>query len=113
MDTPMYTRMKWSLWLKTLWWGILVICFGILLLSRLEMILTGEAKTVDIVLLLVWFGLVIAPLFSKVQLWGFGFKQELETFKNDLRHDLNVLRTDIRMGIHQQIVLNTGLGYSQ
>lgn len=56
---------------------------------------TGHTTSFDIAALLIWSGLVLAPLFGEVKLFGLQFKSEVEKLRSEVRGDLASIRADI------------------
>jgi len=88
--------MKLPNWLKITWWIILIIFFSYLAAQRYDSIIEGSSTTTDIFIFLIWVALITAPLFRAVNVFGIGFKNEFDNFKNEVRGQILNLRSEIQ-----------------
>ena len=76
--------MKFPNWFRILWWVLLLIPLTLFLIQRYSDLVAGRAVSADIVVLLIWVGLALAPVFQEVHLFGFKLKQEVQEIHNKL-----------------------------
>lgn len=84
---------------KSLWWGLLVVCLSYVLAHRLEALEGGDAKPVDFLLIVVWLGVCLAPLFAEIQLPGIRLKQKMEELKESVTSEVASIRNEIRNSV--------------
>lgn len=77
------------------YWGGLTILNTILILARRQVFLDGTAASSDLVILVVWLALLLAPLFQAVELFGLKFQHQIDELKQDVARQLSVFRTEI------------------
>jgi hypothetical protein len=73
---------------KTAWWLILLLISSIYLISRYNIIILGQVNIFDGIVLIVWFSLMLRPLYSELDIMGFKFKEEI-------KEDIRELKTEI------------------
>jgi len=93
-------------WFKILWWGLLLLGFSLLVCSRLVDIGAGRATAVDGLLLVLWLGLLLAPLYNEVNVFGFKLKYELSKIREELAGIQNDVRSSIEMRTQISPVIN-------
>jgi len=96
----MGVNMELKKWLKVAWWVILVLVITYFVAKRYDSIISGNATTVDIVILLVWISMLLAPLFSEVSIFGVKLKKEIDSLRSDLREQITSLRTEVQNSIN-------------
>lgn len=100
-----FLRKNWPKCLECLWWLFILCLTTYFLGKKLNVLLTGKPTQLDIILVLIWFGLALAPLFSEVNVFGFKLKQELNKFKEEISREVTTIRADIRTSITNQLQL--------
>lgn len=98
--------MRIPVWFQVLWWFAIVITLTLFLSARYGRFLDGTAKPQDIFLSLIWFALILMPLFSEVKLFGVSLKREIESLRSDVSHGFTNLRSDIRNAIEVRAQVN-------
>ena len=93
---------------KKAWWIVLVLAGVLYLYSKRETILHGTTTGIDILVILAWIALLLSPLFSELDIFGFKIRRELQ----DIKHDLNSQILDLRSEIHNQLSLNATISPS-
>lgn len=82
-------------WLRIVWWGAAVCLLTYFLWNRRGSLAGGDASPFDIVVFLVWTGLLLAPLFAEVKLFGFEFKNVVEQLRSEVRSELALVRAEL------------------
>lgn len=96
---------------KAIWWLVLVIMLTILLRLRWESIAGGTATTFDLVVFLVLAGLLLAPLFQEVGLFGLQLKAAIREVKEDVQEEITEFKADIRNRIEARASLSQQLWF--
>lgn len=91
--------MKFSPGFKIAYWLGLVCVLAWFLLLRLADAVAGHASGFDALVFIVWIALLLAPLFSEIELLGIKFKQEVEKAKEDIKREIVSLKTEITSAI--------------
>lgn len=81
---------------RAIWWLVLVVCLSYLISQRLETIESGDAKPIDFLLIVVWLGVCLGPLFSEIHLPGIKLKQKIEEMRESVTSEVASLRNEIR-----------------
>lgn len=81
---------------KNLYWFIIVVFLTYLIIRRLPSFLDGNPTNMDIIIFIIWFALLIAPLFPEVNIFGVGLKNEIKSLRNDFQGEILNLRSDIQ-----------------
>jgi len=89
-------------WLKIAWWVLLLALLGGVLRTRLSAFTAGSAVGADVVLLVIWTALLLAPLFQEVTLFGITLKRQV----NQLTEELSALRNDVRNSVAVRTQVN-------
>ena len=76
--------MKVPNWAKIIWWFSLVGFFAYLVWQRYMFIIGGDSTTIDIILLIIVFALLLIPLFQEVSIFGVSFKKEIDSLKDEI-----------------------------
>ena len=69
------------------------------LVARYQDLSAGHAGPADVVVFLVWVGLLLAPVFQEVEFLGFKFKQQVQKLREDVRSDIQSVRAEIRNAV--------------
>ncbi len=77
---------------KIIWWILLLLITSGFLLFRLNDIVNGKSVPFDIFLFIIFVALMLAPIFSEVEIFGIKLKQEIQ----DLKHEINLKFGDIK-----------------
>lgn len=99
--------MKFPNWFKIIWWVIILGCLSFILYQRYVDISTGKGNSVDVLFLIVWVGLAIAPIFQEISLPGVTLKQQFEDLKKEVRQELVDIRTDIANSVDVRTQVNS------
>lgn len=84
--------MKAPDWFKVFWWAFVTIVFTFLLDKHLNALNSGSVNHVDLIVFIVWIGLLFLPLCSEINLFGFKFKQELKELKDFVTNSIQEIR---------------------
>src|SRR4051812_4533438 len=102
--------MKFPNWLKIIWWLLLTGFLGYIVYKRLNSVINGSSTGFDIFVFLVFVALMLAPIFSEIELFGIKLKQEIKELKKDVTEKISDLRNDIRIN-QAQTINNTIHGF--
>jgi hypothetical protein len=91
--------MRFSPGFKIAYWLGLIGVLSWFLILRLDEAVAGHANTADALVFGVWIALLLAPLFSEVELLGIKLKQEVEKARDEIKRDILALKTDITSAI--------------
>ncbi len=103
--------MKLPNWFKVLWWLIILITLTTLLLIRYPDLKSGNTSTLDVIAFVIWVALLLAPIFQEVNLFGVKLKQEIKSLKEDVRHQITNLQTEVRASIQANLSQQVTLAY--
>lgn len=92
---------------KRLYWIGLVAFLSYLVATRFSSIVSGNPTSMDIIIFIIWVALIVVPLFREVNIFGVGWKSEIQSLRNDFRGEILNLRSEIQNTINfrQQIVV--------
>lgn len=98
---------------KTLWWGILIICIGYYLASRLDQLQAGNPSWFDALAFIVWVALGLGPFFKEMEFLGFKLKQEVAKLKEHVTSEIASIRTTIQTSVDQRqsVTSSLNIGY--
>lgn len=99
--------MKFPNWFRILWWVVLLIPLTIFLFQRYSAFVAGSAVSADIVVLLIWVGLALAPVFQEVQLFGLKLKQEVQAIRDKLESLDIKMNASATSQLNQQLIFQT------
>lgn len=88
--------MKLPNWFKIIWWIILLLLTGTILLKRYEAITTGQSVPADVFVFLIFVSLMLVPIFSEIEFLGLKFKREIEELKADIKIKFGDIKNEIR-----------------
>jgi hypothetical protein len=91
--------MKLPNWFKIMWWMVVTGLVTSYLVARFPDLRAGKAVPADVVVILIWFGLLLAPIFQEVEFLGFAFKQEMQKLRDDVRSHIQSVRTELRNAV--------------
>jgi hypothetical protein len=91
--------MKLPNWFKIVWWLVVTGLVTVYLVGRFAELSAGKAVALDIIVFLVWVGLLLAPIFQEVEFLGFKFHQEVQKLKEDFKSEIQLVRTEIRNAV--------------
>jgi hypothetical protein len=94
--------MRWPNWVKTVWWLLLVAFSAYLLSQRYEIVISGTPNATDIIIFIILIALLVIPLFQEVNIFGVGFKKEIDNLRTDFRNQILDLRSDIQNTINMR-----------
>lgn len=87
---------------KLYWWSILVLIVSIYLVLRYPQLISGQTNSSDSIAFIIWFCLVLTPLFSEINIYGFSLKQEVRELKENVREQLESIRVEIKNSVDIQ-----------
>lgn len=90
-------------YLKVIWWLVLLVALSWLLNARLEALENGRGVAIDGVILVIWLGLVLAPIFQEINLFGVKLKQEIQSLKQEVQESISSLRNEVRTSIRTEV----------
>lgn len=77
--------MKLPNWFRIGWWAALLLVTTVVIARRYDAIDAGNAQTSDLLLIVIWFSLALAPVFQEIKLpGGVALKQKIEELKGDV-----------------------------
>lgn len=77
--------MKLPNWFRIGWWAVLLLLTSVVILRRYDAIDAGTTQNSDLLLIVIWFALALAPIFQEIKLpGGIALKQKLEELKSDV-----------------------------
>lgn len=94
--------MKLPTWFKTLWWGIVLITISALFSQRYSRVLSENPTPFDIALFIVWVSVLLAPIFTEIEFFGFKTRQEIRSLKTELGHQILNLQSEVRTSIRTE-----------
>ena len=98
--------MKLPNWFKIAWWGLLVAILTWFLYHRYQDLVAGNAATADVVVFVVWFALLLAPLFNEISLFGVTLKQEIAELKTFVAAQVSEVRYEVRNAVDVRTTFN-------
>ena len=81
------------------WWIFLTLLLTAFLLLSYGSIASGHLSAVDDVAFIVWVGLLLAPLFSEISLFGVKLKQSIDELKSFVSTQVADIRSDVRNAV--------------
>lgn len=106
------TDMKLPNWFKIIWWIILLLLTGLILLKRLDSITTGNSVPADIFIFLIFVALMLVPIFSEIEFFGVKLKKEIDDLKTDIKLKFGDIKNEIRNS-QSQVLNQTIQAYGQ
>ena len=88
-------QMKLPNWLKAIWWGFLTVALTYFLLQRLDDAIDGKATPADIFVFIIWFALLLMPLFSEIEMFGVKLKREIQETGEKITREVAALRAEV------------------
>ncbi|UTB32033.1 MAG: hypothetical protein NKF70_11090 [Methanobacterium sp. ERen5] len=88
------------------WWAILTLI--ILSITICKIFTVGLTTSLDLLMVLILFALLLVPIFDEMVFFGFKFKKEIDSLKTDLTSQIINLRSDIQMNVNQNSIINVG-----
>ncbi len=76
-------------------WILLVLAMTIFVSYRFGAFSQGSATPADVVVLLVWIALLIAPLFQEVSIFGVRLTREMRALRDEVREQVWSIRNDV------------------
>lgn len=76
---------------------------GALVSTRFGALSNGTGTAIDAFLLIIWFAVLLLPLFKEFDFFGIKLKAELETLKSDIKDQVNSLRMELHSTVNSQI----------
>lgn len=90
--------MEFSKSFKIIWWVVSEVLIGCVLFFRRNYMLQAEPSSFDLSLIIIFIGLMIIPIFSELEIFGFKLKNEI----NSVKSDVETLNTKISSYIMMQ-----------
>ena len=91
---------------KLVYWFSILIVITLFIYNRRKPLLQGPSTQIDIILLLIWVGILFFPLVQEINLFGMSFKKEIDNLRNDINEKILDIRTDIQNSISVQNQFN-------
>jgi hypothetical protein len=96
-DSPLpLENMRLPNWAKILWWTVLFAALTTYLGERYADLRAGRSNPVDVVVFLIWIGLLLAPLFDEVTLFGLTLKRKIEEARRDILDQVQSIKAEIQ-----------------
>lgn len=86
-------------WFKVVWWLLLTGLLSCFIYQRYSALTAGQGTNVDIVAIVIWIALLLAPLFKEVSIFGITLKQEVKKLKKFVATQVSEIRSDIRNAV--------------
>jgi len=102
--------MKFSNNFKILYWLVLIIFLTVYLLFRIKSLINGNFNSLDILIFIFWFSMLIFPLVKEINILGVNFKQEIEDVKREVKDSINSLKMELKNNINFQPIINLTTG---
>ncbi|KIQ25547.1 hypothetical protein [Xanthomonas campestris] len=84
---------------RSIWWLILVICLSYVIGQRLTTIESGDARPIDFLLIVIWLGVCLGPLFAEIHLPWIKLKQKMDELKQSVSSEVASTRNEIRNNV--------------
>ena len=101
---------------KPVWWVVVVVLLGCILLARSEAILAGDSSSFDMVVFVSWLAVLASPLFDEVTFFGVQLRRQIDEVRTQLTREIAELKTEVRTSInlrasvgHQITVIEAGV----
>ena len=101
--------MKFSSGFRIAYWLGLVLVLTWFLWLRADDAIAGRATAADTIVFAVWIALLLAPLFTEVELLGIKLKHEVEKAKEELKRDIIALKSDLTSAIDVRTQVNPNI----
>jgi hypothetical protein len=88
--------MKFPKWFKYSWWILLLVMTGSIIYHRYCSIIEGNTNQTDIIIMIIFVVLMLVPIFSEIEIYGFKLKKEIENLKQEQNLKILELKNDIR-----------------
>ncbi|MET0463057.1 MAG: hypothetical protein ABW007_07880 [Chitinophagaceae bacterium] len=88
--------MKLPNWFKIIWWVLLLVLTGCIMLKRFKAVSLGLSNPFDIFIFIIFIALALVPIFSEMEFLGIKLKQEIEEFKRDIQVRLGDIKNEIK-----------------
>ena len=87
---------------KTAWiiWTVLVVVLSVIVICRFASLASGQAVGLDAVVFLTLVGLLLAPMFPHVELFGLTLRRQIEEKFDDVKTQINGLSATIQSQIN-------------
>ena len=106
--------MKLPNWFKIVWWILLLVLTSVFLRFRWPDLTKGIASASDVLVLLVWFAVVLCPLFSEINIFGLKLKQEIQALKSHITQQIGSVvmqaRSSVSMYVQQSSIQPAAAG---
>ncbi|OEU82264.1 MAG: hypothetical protein BA865_04740 [Desulfobacterales bacterium S5133MH4] len=95
------TKVAWIIW------TVLVVVLSVIVLCRFASLASGQAAGLDAVVFLVLVGLLLAPMFPHVELFGLTLRRQIEEKFDDVKNQINGLSATIQSQININLAQGT------
>ncbi|MDP3149442.1 MAG: hypothetical protein Q8N83_09980 [Ignavibacteria bacterium] len=87
--------MKTSNLFKIIWWSFIFIVTSIIAYDRYSKLSTNPTS-VDVIIIIFWITILLLPLISEINIFGFSLKKEINEIKNDIVKEVGfILKSEI------------------
>jgi hypothetical protein len=97
---------------RVVWWFLVTGAVFAFLWSRYSDLVAGRAVPADIVVFLIWVGLMLVPIFREVSLWGMKLKQEVQELRRDVATQFEAIRAEVRQAVDVKTNITQHLQYT-
>jgi hypothetical protein len=101
--------MKFPNWFRIAWWVGLITLVTYFLRLRYADVIAGQATPIDALILVIWFGLLLVPLFNEITLPGVTLKREVEELKRFVSSQVTDIRNDVRTAVELRTTVNSNV----
>ncbi len=94
--------MKLPNWFRIAWWALLLSAATFLLIKRYDALAAGSSSPSDLLAMVIWLALALAPVFHEIKLPGIELKQQVR----ELKEEIAGLRSEIRNSVDVRTQIN-------
>lgn len=94
---------------KVAWvvWTVLVVVLSVIVLCRFASLASGQAVGLDAVVFLILVGILLAPMFPHVELFGLTLRRQIDEQFNDVKSKINNLSATIQSQVNINLAQGT------
>jgi hypothetical protein len=92
--------------LRITWWVVVTSVITWFLAKRYPDLVAGHASALDMLVVVVWIALMLAPVFGELKLFGMSFKHQVEALKDDLKAEFWSIRSEVRTAVDARTSLS-------
>jgi len=91
---------------KVAWliWGAMVVGLGVMFFARFKTVLSGSMASSDLLMILLLVGLLLAPMFPHVELFGLKLLRDIKSEVDEVKKQVNTLSASIQSQINLNVI---------